>query len=353
MSFNYLGISLKNLVSNPVKGTFYCSPEELVEAKVAHEDFPYLLDSLKELDYIEEVSLVSTCNRFEIYFFSEEPLTKAQQDEMQKIIQSVNKSDIRLNYYPDKEAQLQFIRTYCGLNSGLVSEQEVIMQVQIAFRQSLAMEYLGKRGEYLLDFASKIRKKLDDQMIFNGGFSYCNVAIEQAFKELEIKDLVNQKIVVLGSGGTALKSVMSLLKLGASASNIKVIHRISSSSAQIQAFKEIAELEFMRAKNGYHVERVKDSIHLADIVVFGIDSKLPVINLSANLKNKILDFNSKSSCTFSLGYKLSNYISAQDLEKMVRDFTEKNLNNEGFKSKIALAENYIKSVTADTLISRI
>lgn len=353
MSFNYLGISLKNLVSNPIKGTFFCSHEELVQAKVAHEDFPYLLDSLKELDYIEEVSLVSTCNRFEIYFFSKEELSIDQESEMQKIIQSINKSDITLNFCGDRKAQLQFIRTYCGLNSGLVSEQEVIMQVQIAFRQSLAMEYLGKRGEYLLEFASKIRKKLDDQMIFNGGFSYCNVAIEQSFKQLELKDIENKKIVVLGSGGTALKSVMALLKAGAPASNIKVIHRISSSSAQIQAFRAIDDFEFMRAKNGYHVERVKDSVYLSDLVVFGIDSKLPVINLDPNLKNYILDFNSTSSCTFSLGYNLENYVSAQDLEKMVRHFTEKNLNNEGFKSKIALAENYIKSVTSDTLISRL
>ena len=342
MSFNYLGISLENLVSNPIKGTFHCSPDELVEAKVAHEDFPYLLDSLKELEYIEEVSLVSTCNRFEIYFFSTHDLTIIQQNEMRNIIMSINKSNVELNYYGDRDAQLQFIRTYCGLNSGLVSEQEVIMQVQIAFRQSLAMEYLGKRGEYLLDFASRIREKLDDQAIFNGGFSYCNVAIEQAFHQLNIENIEDKKIVVLGSGGTALKSVMALLNAGAKPSNIKIIHRISSSSAQIQAFKEIADLEFMRAKNGYHVEKVKDPIHLSDIVVFGIDSKLPVINLAANLKNYILDFNSKSSCTFSLGYNLKNYISAQDLEKIVRDFSEENLNNEGFKSKVELAENYIR-----------
>lgn len=353
MSFNYLGIALKNLVSNPIKGTFYCSPEELVQAKVSHEDFPYLLDSIKELDYIEEVSLVSTCNRFEIYFFSKDTLTKEQQAEMKKIIRSINKSELELNYYGDKKAQLQFIRTYCGLNSGLVSEQEVIMQVQIAFRQSLAMEYLGKRGEYLLNFASKIREKLDNEAIFDGGFSYCDVAMQEAFKKLSLKNISNKKIVVLGSGGTALKSVMALLKAGAKSSNIKVIHRISSSSAQIQAFRQIADLEFMRAKNGYHVERVKDSIYLSDLVVFGIDSKLPVINLDMNLKNYILDFNSKSSCTFTIGYKLENYVSAQELEEMVREFSENNLNNEGFKSKIALAENYIKSVTADTLISRL
>jgi glutamyl-tRNA reductase len=353
MSFNYLGIALKNLVENPIQGINYCSPEELTSAKVAHEDFPFLLDSLKELEYIEEISLVSTCNRFEIYFFSTNPLKLIEQKQVQNIIQSINKTSIEMNYLSERDAELQFIRTYCGLNSGLVSEQEIIMQVQIAFRQSIAMEYLGKRGEYLLNFASKIRKQLDDETVFNGGFSYCNVAIEQAFRNLNIQNLSSKRIAVLGSGGTALKSVFALLKAGVNASNIKIIHRISSSSAQILAFKEIEGLKFMRAKNGYHVDRVKEAIYLADIVVFGIDSKLPVINLDSDLKNIILDFNSKSSCTFSLGYELGNYVSAQNLETMVRDFSEKNLNNEGFKSKIELAENYIRSLTADTLISKL
>ena len=215
------------------------------------------------------------------------------------------------------------------------------------------MEYLGKRGEYLLNFAEKLRSKLDDESVFNGGYSYCDVAIEQALKTLGLDDVSAKKITVLGSGGTALKSVMSLLKQGARQENIKIIHRISSSSNQVEAFKAIADFEFMRAKNGYHVPRVSDAINLSDLVVFGIDSKLPVQNLDSNLKNHILDFNSKSSCTFSLGYNLDNYISAQKLEKIVRRFSEKNLNNEGFKSKIALAENYIQSMTADTLISRL
>ena len=143
---------------------------------------------------------------------------------MRKIISSISNSNLQLNYLSEAQAELQFIRTYCGLNSGLVSEQEIIMQIQIAFRQSLAMEYLGKRGEYLLNFAEKLRSKLDDESVFNGGYSYCDVAIEQALKTLGLDDVSAKKITVLGSGGTALKSVMSLLKQGARQENIKIIH---------------------------------------------------------------------------------------------------------------------------------
>jgi glutamyl-tRNA reductase len=353
MSFNYLGISLNNLVENPISSIRYCNTEELLDVKISHEDFPFLLDSIKELEFVEEVSLVSTCNRFELYFFTDTAIDNKQLGTIRNIISSLNKSSVDLNFLSDRDAELHFIRTYCGLNSGLVSEQEIIMQIDIAFRQSLAMEYLGKRGEYLLNFAANLRKRLDEPTIFAGGFSYCNVAIQEAFKRLAIRSFKDKKFCVLGSGGTALKSVMSLMKLGVPDSNIKVIHRISSSSNQVAAFKELGDFEFMRAKNGYHVERVKNSIYLSDVTIFGIDSKLPVINLDANLKNNIIDFNTKSSCTFSLGYDLSNYLSAQELEAIVREFSDKNLNNEGFKSKIALAENYISSMTADTLISRI
>lgn len=353
MSFNYLGIAIKNLVDNPIKSLSYCNSEQLLRVKIAHDELPFLLDSLKELDFIDEVSIISTCNRFEIYFFSNRQLNNADVLKMQNIIFKFNKSNLSLNFLSGRDAELHFIRTYCGLNSGLVSEHEIVFQIQIAFQQCLKMNYLSTRARHLLEFASRIRKKLDIENIFDGGFSYCNVAITQSLKNLNLFDLSKLSISVLGSGGTALKSVLALLKLNAQAHNINIIHRISSSSSQVDAFREVAGFNFMRAKNGYHVDRVKNSIYSSDLVVFGIDSKNPVVNLDKNLKNKILDFNSNSSCTFSIGYDLKNYRSAADLEGLVRDFSERNLNNEGFKSKIFLAENYIKSLTADTLISKI
>lgn len=342
MSLVYIGTSLKNDHPNPLdRKLSFCTNEELLKAKISHDEFATLLDQIKAFNEVDEVSLVSTCNRFEIYAF----LNKKSETVIEKIkdsINSINKANIELGVLVDEEARLQFVRTYCGLNSGLIGEGEISMQIDISFKQSLTMGYLGAKGESLLNDAMALRKVFDN-FVYKDKISYCKIALERIIAKSDKEQLKN--ILVLGSGSTTRQACVALRDLGFNPKNITVAHRISSSSGQVASIKEqegLSQMSFVRTKHGYHSERAKDLIYNSDLVVFGIDSKLPVVNIPSNSKLKLIDFNSKPSCTFNLGASLENYHSAQSLDEEVRAYSKERMLDKNFIAALKHAEEILQ-----------
>lgn len=336
----YIGTSLKNDHPNPLDSRLsFCTNEELLKAKISHDEFANLLDQIKSHDAVDEVSLVSTCNRFEIYAFLNN-LCSSSIQEIKNIINSINNANIELAELKQEEARLQFLRTYCGLNSGLIGEDEISMQIDISFRQSLTMGYLGSKGESLLEEAISLRKVFDN-FVYKDKISYCNIALKRILDETSSIE----NILVLGSGSTARQACVALKNLGFSPNKITVAHRISSSSGQVATIKEMEGLEgikFTRTKHGYHTDKAQNLVYNSDLVVFGIDSKLPVINITENSKLKLIDFNSKPSCTFSLGAKLDNYFSAQRLDEEVRTYSKERMQDKNFVSALKHAEEILQ-----------
>lgn len=340
MSLVYIGTSLKNDHPNPLDSKLsFCTNEELLKAKISHDEFASLLDQIKDIDEVSELSLVSTCNRFEIYAFLNNKSTRIV-ERIKEIINSVNKANIELAELYEEEARLQFIRTYCGLNSGLVGEREISMQIDISFRQSLAMGYLGVKGGTLLEEAIALRKVFDN-FVYKDKISYCKIALERILnKNQELKN-----ILVLGSGSTTRQACVALKDLGYKPKDITVAHRISSSSGQVASIKEqegLDGIKFTRTKHGYHSEKAKELIYNSDLVIFGIDSKLPVVNISNNTKLQLVDFNSKPSCTFNIDACLDNYYSAQRLDEEVRSYSKERMLDKNFVTALKHAEEILQ-----------
>lgn len=354
MPLIYLGACFETLARNPLATELtYCNYEELNSLKVSHDEFPLLLDSIKNLDFINEVSLISTCNRFEIYAFSKNQLQEQQIQEIKDAIKSVNKSNFELGVLLNEEAKLHFLRTYCGLNSSLIGENEISQQINISFGQSLAMGYMGSEGGRLLEKATRIRKFFDTE-VYLKNISYCTVSIDASLKHCT-KDALN-KVVVLGSGSTAYQAVLSLINSGIPAENIHLVHRISSSSNQIATFKNNPNFERMhysRSKYGYHTQKVKDIIFDANLLVCAIDSKNPVLHFPKNFHTGIIDFNSKPSCTFAEDAVLDKYFPGKKLDEFVRNHSRELLEDPVFSSKIELANNYLKANINDLSYDKI
>jgi len=343
VSLVYLGTSIKNSNRNPVESKLaYCSESELQKIKISHDEFPMLLDGIKNLDFVKEVSLVSTCNRFEIYAFVTRDTVNAELQQIQEIIQSINKSDFKLGVLMGAEAELQFYRTYCGLNSVLLGEDEISQQIEIAFKQSLYMGYLQNHGAKLLQKATELRCNIDQHALLPK-LSYCKVSLQKSLEKFKA-NITN--IAVLGSGSTAKQACLALVELGLDPKYMKLVHRISSSSNQVTDISktpELSKMKFQRSKYGYHVDKVKDIIFNSDLVIFTIDSKQTVINLPATCKTLFVDFNSSPSADFDLDYDMNRYIDGIQLSQMVKDHSRTMLADNDFRAKLAYAENLIST----------
>jgi glutamyl-tRNA reductase len=341
----YLGISLKNQQQHPLADEIkFCTTDELKSVKIPHDEYPLLLDSIKSLGFIDEISLVSTCNRFEIISFLKEGYDSVENiNKIQAVIKSITKSDINLGTLTQKKAEYQFLRTFCGLNSGLIGESEISHQIEISFRQAIIMGYMSNRGLELLEKAIKL-KDIITERVLKDKISYCQIALQSALKNFGNFD--SSKVVVLGSGSTSLESCKSLVDFGINPKNINLIHRISTSSGQIARFKSTPGLEsinYLRSKYGYHMDKVKAFVADADLLVFGIDSRNPVMSFSSATKIKIIDFNSKPSCTFGLGLEPVNYISGDKLDTYVRDYSKSRLEDQDFCLSIKMIDEIVAS----------
>lgn len=353
MTLIYIGACFKTLVEHPLAESLrFCNYDELNSLKVSHDEFPLLLDSIKNLNFVEEVSLISTCNRFELYCFLS--TKKASNENIHAIIEAIreiNKSNVELSVLQGVDAELHFLRTYCGLNSTLIGENEISQQINISFGQSIAMGYLKQAGSQLLHKAVELRKVLDKE-VYKEKNSYCNVVIQKSLQELNVN--TGAAITVLGSGSTAYQAVSSLINLGISAESITVVHRISSSSSQVSAFKNnlsFTGLHFIRAKYGYHSPRVKDLVFNSDLAIFAIDSKEPVIHFPKSFKVNIIDFNSRQSVSFDEVDDSEKYISGKKLDAFVRDYSSQLLTNNDFAQEINKASDILSASLTSFVIA--
>lgn len=350
MALVYLGISLPNSLKNPLQGLMkFCTAEELRKTKISHDQYCAFLTEIKKLEFIDEIALVSTCNRFELLVLLDNELNReAKIAELTKTVKEQTKSEADFNCLINDDAKMQVLRTYAGLNSGLIAEDEICTQINAGFRQSAQMGFAGQKFLSLLDEAIELREIVDKNIYQDYKVSYCDVALKKCLDKFNIlpRDLTEQqKIVVLGSGSTAKKSCISLLKLGAQKESITVVHRISKSSVQIENIKAVPELRdinFVRSKDGYRADKVKDILADADLVVFGIDTSSPVVEFAESYAAKIVDFNSNASCSFEAGFDFRNYVSNIEADSFVRYYASEQAEKPEFVNKIKLAETLIQ-----------
>lgn len=356
MVLAYYGTSLANRLRNPLAHKIrFCDAEELSRVKITHDEYADFLNALKELSFINEVMLISTCNRFEVIAdIKDEQMDSETLLELAQKIAYENRSGIMLSHLLGEDARRQIIRTYCGLNSGLIGEDEICIQIDTAFQQGLHMGYLAKTGEALLREAKTLRNYFNSE-IYPERVSYCDVAIKKSLAQLktQISDL--NKVVIFGSGNTAIKSAESLVEQGLAAAKITILHRVSCSSTQLDTLREnpkLKDIQMQRCKDGYHIPKARTMIDGADLVIFGIDSRssvlelpysCPIDSVAKGQELKVIDFNSKSSVLLNSGYQKSNYIDNLAIDKFVRAHATEQIKDREFRSSLSRGELYIQN----------
>ncbi len=359
----YYGTSLPNQIANPLADKIrFCDPSELARVKISHDEYECFLNALKELVYVREVMLISTCNRFEVILdVHPDYASESTYLEIAEKIAYETNSGFLLAHLSGDEARLQILRTYCGLNSGLVGEDEICIQFNTAFGQGLSMGYLADQGAALLKEAQQFRERLN-QEVYGSPPSYCDIALRESFKQMDLEAASLSKVIIFGSGNTAFKSAISLVEQGLHPENIFIIHRVSCSSVQIQSLTEKLEgVQLVRSKDSYNTAKVRTIIDGADLLIFGLDTKHPVLELpydcplTRRLKGqdlRVIDFNSKSSVVMQPGYRRVNYIDNMELDAFVRAYAQRQMQSPAFMERLVYAESLLqRSIFSDSVLT--
>ena len=230
------------------------------------QSLPEALLSLKKHDHIEEASILSTCNRTEIYCVT----TK---DNDQAIIQwfsqfhGVDENQVKEHLYlhAHEETVRHAMEVACGLDSMVLGEPQIAGQMKTAY--ALASEnntiglLLGKLYQRVFAVSKQVRTDTD---IGSSPVSVAFAAVSLA-KQI-FGDLKQTTVLLVGAGETIELATRHLYSQG--------VNKIIIANRSIERAQKLAD-EF--AGEAINLQQIGNHLHRSDIVISSTASPLPVI----------------------------------------------------------------------------
>jgi glutamyl-tRNA reductase len=166
---------------------------------------------LKSCGQLNEIVLLSTCNRVEIYTVTERPTTDIK-SLIQLLSSEPRKLDDQIYVHEDAAAVRLLLRVTAGLDSMVLGETEITGQIKSAYEIARNAGLTGRVLNRLFQKAFQATKEIRTRTgIGRGTVSIKSTAVELIGKT----DLSQQSIMVLGAGEMAESCVRLLVKKGA------------------------------------------------------------------------------------------------------------------------------------------
>ena len=230
------------------------------------QSLPEALLSLKKLEHVMEASILSTCNRTEIYCVT-------SRDNDQAIIKwfsqfhGVDENQIKEHLYlhAHEETIRHAMEVACGLDSMVLGEPQIAGQMKTAY--ALANEngtiglLLGKLYQRVFAVSKQVRTDTDI------GTSPVSVAFAAVSLAKQIfGDLKQTTVLLVGAGETIELATRHLYSQG--------VKKIIISNRSVERAQKLAE-EFQG--EAISLQQISSHLHRSDIVISSTASPLPII----------------------------------------------------------------------------
>ena len=216
------------------------------------------VDHLFNLPDIIEHTILSTCNRVEIY-----ARANSQDSAIKSIKQficdfhqlSLVELEDHFYSYSNKEAVEHLFRVSSSLDSMILGEAQILGQVKEAYSLARDLSSTGLVLNQLFEKAFSIAKKVREET----GIAERSVSISSAAVELAQKifdDLENHTVMLVGTGEMAELAAKHLISYG-----VKTVYVTS------RTYERAANLARMLNGSALDFEAFKNELHRADIVI--------------------------------------------------------------------------------------
>lgn len=319
--FYAIGLSYKKADAT-IRGHF--SLDELSKAT--------LLEQAKT-NGIESIFIISTCNRTEIYGFSEHPYqlikllcdnTKGTLEEFQKVAY----------IHKGKNAISHLFRVGSGLDSQILGDFEIISQLKASARASKERSLLNAFTERLVNAVIQASKRIKNETEISSGATSVSFASVQYILN-NVKDVSSKNILLFGTGKIGRNTCENLVKHTKN-THITLINRTKSKAIETAG-------KFNLVVKG--LESLKDEISTSDILIVATGAQTPIIGkeqLAAEKALLILDLSIPRNVDQNVTEHANvSLIHLDDLSRVTDDTLERR------KTFIPLAENIIEEVKHD------
>ena len=190
--------------------------EAKIESAIAH---------LRSYPHIEEVAIMSTCNRLEIYAVTRE--TEQGVREIAQFLSEIgqillHKLRKHLFILLHQDALRHLMRVSAGLESLVLGEGQILAQVKTTHKLAQKYKGLGRLLDRLFKQAITAGKRVrSETSIGTGAVSISSAAVELA--QIKVENLSNHNIAIIGAGKMSKLLVKHLVSKGAT--NISIVNR--------------------------------------------------------------------------------------------------------------------------------
>ncbi|MES2431059.1 MAG: glutamyl-tRNA reductase [Bacteroidota bacterium] len=264
-----------------VVGINYRKTDASLRGKFAINEDQYLqlFGSAKTFN-VKEFFVLSTCNRTEIYGFTENAAQLAN------LICTQTEGTIEMftekAYTKKGKSALEHLFNVAGgLDSQILGDYEIVGQIKQAAKFSKANSFIDTYLERIINAALQSSKEIKNTTSLSDGTVSVSFAAIQFIKD-KIEDVANKKILLLGVGkigGNTCKNLVDYLDT----INITLINRTEE-----KAKKLAEELNLRYAPS----EELKEQIQQADIIIVATNAAKPIVlkeHLISNTKKLIVD----------------------------------------------------------------
>lgn len=193
----------------------------------SEEQIPGVLQEMRQREGVDEVALLSTCNRTELYAVTSQPAVC--QGSLLSLFGASQPPDF-LYLQNDLQAVKHLFEVSSGLDSLVVGENQILGQVRQAYVSAQAARTTGPVLEKLFPWALKVGKLARSQTRINqGAASVAAAAVELA--QMIYDDLKGRKLLLLGAGKMT-RSALNLLR-NAGVQSIRVVNRTLSRAEEL------------------------------------------------------------------------------------------------------------------------
>jgi glutamyl-tRNA reductase len=240
-------------------------------------DIAIVSHRLLETTQIEEMVIISTCNRTEIYFKAPKCCASGAFSIVRRVLNrhtgTDESLDAHLYKYQHEDAVRHLFKVVSSLESMVLGEYQIVSQIKDAYETAKQNRTVGKILKRLFNKALETGKEVRTQTdISKGAFSVSYAAVEKCYEHH--KDLSHKKILLIGAGETGELVIKNLHNKGCK--HITVTNR---------TLDRAEELALRYQGRAVPFADMEEQVMEADIVVSSVTTKSAILNCDNVVRN--------------------------------------------------------------------
>jgi len=202
-----------------------------------------VMQELCSYPHIEEVAILSTCNRLEIYVVAKE--TEQGIRELTQFLAELSQLPLHqlrqhLFILLHQDAVMHLMRVAAGLDSLVLGEGQILAQVKNTHKLGQQHKGIGRLLDRLFKQAMTAGKRVrSETSIGTGAVSISSAAVELA--QIKVQNLAGYRVAIIGAGKMSCLLVKHLLAKGAV--HISILNRSSKRAEELANQFSDANLE--------------------------------------------------------------------------------------------------------------